>query len=167
MRVRERKLALPRAVAVAALGGWIGLAAMAGEPAEVRACLSAADSPIECVGTTVDDCVALPGGETTAGMVACIAAESAAWDEILNDEYQATMSALRAADAMEELAPPDLTRERALREAQRAWVAFRDAECRAHHALWGGGTLRQVVGANCVMVETAERAIELRQMRGP
>jgi len=27
-----------------------------------------------------------------------------------------------------------------LRKAQRAWLAYRDAQCEAEHALWGGGT---------------------------
>jgi uncharacterized protein YecT (DUF1311 family) len=77
------------------------------------------------------------------------------------------MRQLRAADATGDIAAPDMTREGTLREAQRAWIVFRDAECRAQYALYGTGSLRQVVGANCVMSETAERAIELRQMREP
>ena len=141
--------------------------AVSDEADEIRACLADAAAPTDCIGLTVGDGTARPGGETTAGMVACIGAETDAWDTILNEEYQATMQALRGRDSTGDVAAPDMTRERTLREAQRAWIAFRDAECRAQYALWGTGTLRQVVGANCVMSETAERAIELRQMREP
>ncbi len=139
----------------------------ADEAGEIRACLAGAAQPMECVGLTVGPCTERPGGETTVGMVECINAEHGAWDAILNEEYRATMSALRAEDATGDLAAPDMTREGTLRQAQRAWIVFRDAECRAQYARWGMGSLRQIVGANCVMVETAERAIELRQMREP
>ena len=141
--------------------------AMADERAEVDECLLDAERPADCIGVTVSECVAQPGGDTTVGMVDCIAAETAAWDAILNEEYGATMEDFRQRDATGDIAAPDMTRAGTLRNAQRAWMAFRDAECRAQYAIWGGGTLRQVVGANCVFTETAERAIELRQMRAP
>lgn len=141
--------------------------AVAGEAEEIRACLADAAHPMDCIGLTVGACTQRPGGETTVGMVDCINAETEVWDAILNEEYGTTMSLLREEDETGDLAAPGMTREGALREAQRAWIAFRDAECRAQYARWGGGTLRQVVGANCVMSETAERAIELRQMREP
>jgi uncharacterized protein YecT (DUF1311 family) len=142
-------------------------AGAAGEGEAIRACLTDAARPIDCIGLTIGQCTALPGGDTTVGMVTCITTESDAWDVILNEEYRTTMSDLRRQDASGDIAAPDLTREGTLREAQRAWITFRDAECRAQYALYGTGSLRQIVGANCVMSETAERAIELRKMRKP
>jgi uncharacterized protein YecT (DUF1311 family) len=166
MQVRLRESGLSGVIAGALMGLPLPVLAE-GEAEAIRACLADAARPMDCIGLTVRDCTALPGGETTVGMVACITTETDVWDAILNEEYQTTLARLRAADATGDLAAADLTREGTLREAQRAWIAFRDAECRAQYALWGGGTIRQIVGANCVMAETAERAIELRQMREP
>jgi uncharacterized protein YecT (DUF1311 family) len=138
------------------------------EVEKLRACTISAVDPTTCIGSTVQTCIATsPDGETTAGMSACIGAEIDAWDAILNEEYQATMEASRRLDATGDVASADMTREVTLRAAQRAWIAFRDAHCAAEYARWGMGTMRQIAGANCVMVETAERAITLRQMRRP
>lgn len=170
MQIRLRKSRLSNMMAGGLVGAFLSLpnsAVAAGETESIRTCLADAARPMDCVGLTVRECTERPGGDTTVGMVDCITTETDAWDAILNDEYKATMEQLRDADATGDIAAPDLTRVATLREAQRAWIAFRDAECRAQYALWGGGTLRQVVGANCVMSETAERAIELRQMREP
>ena len=134
----------------------------------LRACRTGVAGGETCIGTTVERCVAgSPEGETTAGIVACVYAETDAWDTILNEEYQATMAAYREMDASGDVASADMTREATLRAAQRAWLAFRDAHCAAEYARWGMGTMRQIAGANCIMVETAERAITLRQMREP
>jgi uncharacterized protein YecT (DUF1311 family) len=137
------------------------------EIGRIRACLDGAARPLGCVGTTVEACVTGPGGDTTIGMAGCIAAETAAWDTLLNEAYRAAIEVGRAADATGDVIAPDLTRVSTLRNAQRAWIAFRDAECRAQYAAWGRGTMRQVAGATCIMEETAERALELRQMRPP
>lgn len=146
--------------------GLLAAPAAGQESANVRACIAGADEPMVCVGAMVEACVAgRPDGETTAGMVECIGAETAAWDQVLNEEYAATMAEFRALDATGDVVADDVTREGKLREAQRAWIAFRDAECTLQYARWGMGTLRQVVGANCLLEETAERAIELRAMR--
>lgn len=164
MQIQPR---LPRLPCLILAVGLSTNPAMADERGEIDACLDGADRPANCIGITVSACVARPGGDTTVGMVDCIGAETAAWDAILNEEYASTMEDFRDRDASGDVAAPDMTRVGTLREAQRAWIAFRDAECRAQYAIWGGGTLRQVVGANCVLTETAERAVELRQMRAP
>lgn len=168
MQIRLREPRLSCMITAVAAGIWLVLLpadAHSDKADEIGACFADSDSPMDCVGLTVRACTERPGGDTTAGMVACIQTETSVWDAILNEEYQATMETLRELDASGDVAAPDLTREGTLKDAQRAWIAFRDAECRAQYALWGTGTLRQIVGANCVMDETAERAIELRQMR--
>ena len=58
----------------------------------------------------------LDGEMTTQGMVECFGAAYEAWDSALNDVY----GQLRASLADDEAS--------ALRDAQRAWIAFRDAE---------------------------------------
>lgn len=125
----------------------------------VRACFegaqSATGSPL-CLGDASNACQARPGGSTTIGIVACISSETTAWDGLLNAEYRATRARMR-----------DLGggRAEALLDAQRAWIAFRDAECTLSYIRWQEGTIRSIVAANCQMVMTARRTIALRDMR--
>jgi uncharacterized protein YecT (DUF1311 family) len=112
-----------------------------------------------CLGGASEACQALPGGSTTIGIAQCIGAETAAWDVVLNREYGATRGALSGAGEA------GIDAGRALLDAQRAWIAYRDAECALTYARWQGGTIRSVAAANCLLVFTAGRAIELRDMR--
>ena len=133
----------------------------------VRACFS--NTPFgalypTCLGEASGQCQEQPGGSTTVGMAECISSETAAWDAILNEEYKATQAALEEQDSAG--GAQILDRTDALREAQRAWIAFRDADCTARYAIWQDGTIRTIVGANCHLTMTASRAIELRDMRG-
>lgn len=98
------------------------------------------------------------------GIAACITAETAVWDDILNAEYGKTQSYMTQLDATE---PPVLgARPDALRKAQRAWIAYRDAECELTYLRWQGGSIRSIAAANCGLIMTARRAFELRDMRG-
>lgn len=133
------------------------------DPDRVYACHQATTegerSP-NCLGQASNDCQLRAGGDTTVGIIACLASETEAWDGILNDEYQNTRAAFRERDASEGLTLAD-----GLRDAQRAWIAFRDAECGLSYAVWGGGSMRGIAHANCLMVMTAERSLALRDMR--
>ena len=105
------------------------------------------------------------GGHTTLGMVSCTVAEARAWDAILNVEYQQTLDDLEAMDTREAVQFPDYAaRADSLRDAQRAWIAFRDAECGLVYAMWGAGSMRNIASANCKLEMTAERALELRNL---
>jgi uncharacterized protein YecT (DUF1311 family) len=132
----------------------------------VTECVAAADAPLECLGAQTQACVGRLRAETTPAIVECIQSETRDWDAMLNREYKATMAAMRAEDATGDLLDPAKTRADALRNAQRAWIAFRDAECGLQAIRWGRDALRAVAAANCLMEETAERALELRGMRG-
>ena len=129
----------------------------------VEACFEAAavgETQPGCIGAASNACQRRPGGDTTIGITECVAAETAAWDEILNREYRATRDAL---DVEGEIG---IDTGQALLDAQRAWIAYRDAECALTYARWQGGTIRSIAAANCHLVFTATRAIELRDMRG-
>lgn len=117
-----------------------------------------------CLGQASGLCQEQSGGSTTIGIADCIQAETAMWDVILNEEYKWTQMANETAD--EQGFSQVLDRSDALRDAQRAWIAFRDADCTARYAMWQDGTIRTIVGANCHLTMTAQRAIELRDMRG-
>jgi uncharacterized protein YecT (DUF1311 family) len=88
-------------------------------------------------------------GTTTVEMVDCMAAETKTWDGRLNAAYRAAMA--RAATAQKP----------ALRDAQRLWIRYRDANCRAYGL--GEGTIRQIAAAACQRDMTAARARELEK----
>jgi uncharacterized protein YecT (DUF1311 family) len=90
-------------------------------------------------------------GTTTLGMKECISAEEKKQDARLNKAYSA---------AMKSLTPK---RQKELKDVQRAWIKYRDAECTFLYDP-DGGTLAGVVSADCFMQKTAQRATELESL---
>lgn len=76
------------------------------------------------IDTALEQCLKTPRGETTAGMTECTHTAYQAYDRQMNTLYQAV---LRTADPA--------SRE-AIRNAQRAWLAYRNAQKAADNAPW-------------------------------
>ena len=93
-------------------------------------------------------CLERPEGESTAGMIDCLVEELAIQDTRLNAEYRKSLAALNP-------------RQRAkLQAAERAWMAFRDAECRSYQDEdWG--TLSRITANTCMLDMTVERLMAL------
>lgn len=124
----------------------------------IRSCFAQAlpgETAPGCLGQAAGACQTAAGNGSTLGITLCIQAETAVWDALLNEQYQMR----RAELAAQNQGLPNL-----LRDAQRAWITYRDAECGLHHGLWAGGTIRTIIAANCHLTETAERALELRDL---
>lgn len=137
-------------------------------PADVATLRACEDRGGEtCSGTVSAACQeTTEGGQTTVGIVDCAFREMRAWDVLLNEELQAMVDMARAADELEAgIFPEHAHFEDALRGAQDAWRAFRDAECGLAYASWGSGSMRHIAGANCILEMTAERTRTLRDMR--
>lgn len=84
----------------------------------------------------------------TQAMVACAAAERAVQDKRLNAAYERALAKLNR------------TQKARLRAAQRAWIAFRDADCAARiDAAWG--TMSRVDGSVCLIERSVERTRQL------
>jgi uncharacterized protein YecT (DUF1311 family) len=99
-------------------------------------------------------CVASYAAQTSdRAMGACIGDEMMRHDVRLNRAYQAALGRL------------EFPRQKAaLRKAQRAWIAFRDADCDSYgDADWGPSS--RVDGMACRLERTAERADELEAYR--
>jgi uncharacterized protein YecT (DUF1311 family) len=79
-------------------------------------------------------------------MLDCSDEELRRQDARLNSTYRRAISSF-----------PSENRE-ALKEAQRAWIKYRDTSCALLQAVEGGGTLASVAAAGCVLEMTAERA---------
>ncbi|SDZ75009.1 lysozyme inhibitor LprI family protein [Rubrimonas cliftonensis] len=139
----------------ALIGGGEG-AARAAEPpgpiegaAALEACMTDEEHGDTCVGLISDPCFEAPGGWTTQGMVECFGAETAAWDALLNAYWpRVTEHESHAAEA--------------LLSAQRAWIAWRDADCLFHRLRHQGGTMGRVASAACVRDHTAQRVLDFR-----
>jgi uncharacterized protein YecT (DUF1311 family) len=66
-------------------------------------------------------------------------------------------------DVLKTTAAPDAAEERkALIAAQRAWVKFREADCKAVYQKWAGGTIRGVMYTGCMQNRAETRIKELR-----
>ncbi|POZ63212.1 lysozyme inhibitor LprI family protein [Chromobacterium alticapitis] len=89
---------------------------------------------------------------STIAMLDCIAAEHAKQDKLLNANYQKLMEQLSA------------TRKPRLLAAQKLWLQYRDANCQAYVDP-DGGSSEAIVGADCALRATAERAAELAKMQ--
>lgn len=112
----------------------------------------AIDARHACIGEYARACMTLSeGGETTSGMIRCYDEERAVWDARLDAAYAALQGGL-----------PDVA-VTALRDAQRAWIVLRDADCAFRASLNAGGSLAGVEAAVCLMLETAERTLVLQR----
>jgi uncharacterized protein YecT (DUF1311 family) len=77
-------------------------------------------------------------------------------DEELNRAYAAALAAARQFDPW-----PEGRAESTLRQAQRAWVAFRDAACDAEAAPWDGGSAQPMILSSCLERLTLLRTDDL------
>ena len=134
------------------------------------ACVARAERSAEfdaCRSLLSDACMAgEPQGQTTTGMAMCLQAELLFWDERLNAEYRATVANLRRIDESDRAYNPEYAvREERLRDAQRAWIVFRDADCAVDHALHGGGSMRSIMAPSCLARRTFDRVKDLIHLR--
>jgi uncharacterized protein YecT (DUF1311 family) len=87
----------------------------------------------------------------TSEMMDCISAETARQDARLNENYKRLMSKVSA------------KRKKTLLEAQRAWIKFREVNCRFYYDP-DGGTAARLAGSDCFLQATADRAKELKNL---
>ena len=103
--------------------------------------------------TNYERCLASASGMSTAGMIECANAELRVQDGRLNNAYQGAI--LRLERPRQKVA---------LQKAQRAWIAFRDADCAAlYDEDWG--SIARVQANACVLEHTRRRADELEGFR--
>jgi uncharacterized protein YecT (DUF1311 family) len=100
----------------------------------------------ECIGLIADPCA----DKDTATAVACQERETRIWDDLLNKAFQDARAHLDSATGG------------ALKDAQRAWIAFRDAKCAVSEKEYERGTMATVMVADCKLTETGRRAIEMQ-----
>ncbi|PIV73116.1 MAG: hypothetical protein COW55_14255 [Rhodobacteraceae bacterium CG17_big_fil_post_rev_8_21_14_2_50_65_11] len=138
------------------------------DPSHTLGCIAAAPDQYAaeaCFGTSADRCMSdTPGGYSTVAMGGCLSLEAEFWDDRLNAVYRT----LRAQDQRQDAEAPDYApaQAEALRDMQRAWIAFRDATCTYEASQWSGGTGQGPAYEGCVMRMTAEQTLYLERQRG-
>lgn len=116
--------------------------------------LTAPHALADCIGAASGPCMETPDGMTTIGMSECLGRETDWWDTLLNAHYQTLRATL------------DTESFDALREAQRAWIAYSERHCQFQYTYWRDGTIRSTFYSSCVLDTTARRAIELEDFLG-
>lgn len=128
---------------------------------------AAGDARRSCIGKASGRCMETPDGSTTVGMVSCMGQELDQWDAMLNASYAALIAQSEKSDReLAELGSAADPSEPVLRDAQRKWLAWRDAECRFAALQFQGGTGGGPAANGCAMRLTAERALALDGMLG-
>jgi uncharacterized protein YecT (DUF1311 family) len=85
---------------------------------------------------------------STLDMLECAGKETDRWDARLNRAYQSRMASLND------------RQRRALKQAEKAWILFREADCAAYQdEEWG--TISRIDASQCFLRRTVERALEL------
>jgi uncharacterized protein YecT (DUF1311 family) len=97
--------------------------------------------------------------QTQTDMTICAGQAFDAADKKLNEVYQ---QAIDVAKQMDGYLEGDLKgAEKTLREAQRAWIPYRQKACEAYGFLARGGTLEPMLIAECMTDITQKRIAEL------
>jgi len=133
-------------------------------PRAVETCLEQGGGN-ECIGLAAQACMEeTEGGYSTPVIGGCLDAERAFWDDLLNTAYGELRVRSQEIDAQEpyEGLPPRPSDIDALRDMQRAWIAYRDASCRYEELQWWGGTGASGAYIGCLMRMTGEQTLTLR-----
>ncbi len=132
------------------------LAVEAAVASRLELCFDRAETAVadnDCGRAAYDHCIALaPDGETTTGLALCGGTVSNVLDRAMNDAWtiiREKFGADRFAD---------------VREAQRAWLAFRSAEARVEARRYPGGSMGAYSGWVRYNHVSADRLAYLRQL---
>lgn len=99
---------------------------------------------------------------TQADLMRCFQSEYEAMDGDLNDAYKLAMADARSMDAVFPDAKPSFADT--LRDAQRAWIPFRDKACQAQSFVFRGGSMEGLEYLQCLMKMTERRTEDLYYM---
>ncbi|MFK5997818.1 MAG: lysozyme inhibitor LprI family protein [Rhodobacterales bacterium] len=101
--------------------------------------------------------------ETQTEISICAYQSYKAADSDLNADYKRAMAYLKQADLdyLPEGAVPGVI---VLRDAQRAWITYRDKNCAVKILAYRGGSIVPLVWANCLEEMTRARSEELRRI---
>lgn len=102
--------------------------------------------------------------QTQIEMNICAGVDYKAADAELNTIYNEAIAQMKELDT--ELTPVLNGAEKTLREAQRAWITYRDKACESHGFLARGGSMESMLTGNCLAVMTRQRINDLKALTG-
>ncbi len=141
-------------------------AATAQDRAVIDKCLADAKKtkalPESCIGAVQKPCLDTPDGQSTLGMRECSNREAAVWDERLNKAYKALLDELGSVDA--ERDGKNVKGADLIRDAERAWLTFRDKQCDVTGLPMEGGSGAGVLIDDCYLEQTAQHALWLESI---
>ena len=120
--------------------------------------LAFAGFAIPAFGEDAPDC---KDPQNQSEMTYCAGEDAAKADKALNAQYKVTRASQAETDAV--LTDDLKGAEKSLVKAQRAWIAFRDAECELEGFQARGGTMEPMLVEGCKARLTIERT---RQLKG-
>lgn len=115
--------------------------------------LAAQDVPVDCAKAVA---------QTDMNQCAYRAYQKA--DRAMNAQWRVTLAAMRRWDrstAKDGLGPPPA---QLLLASQRAWLAYRDAQCRIEGQYARGGTMQPMLESSCMETLTIRRTEELQEL---
>lgn len=115
--------------------------------------LAAQDAPLNC-----------DKQETQSDMNRCADRGYEEADREMNAQWKITLAAMRESDrgtGEDGFGPPSA---QLLLESQRAWLAYRDAQCVVQGQYARGGSMQPMLESNCKEMLTAERTETLRRL---
>ncbi len=99
-------------------------------------------------------CLEADGGYSTPGMIGCANAETERQDVRLNQTYKLALGRLSS------------VKKAHLRSSERKWIERLHGRCVSEAASEEGGSLANVIYANCILDETIKRTIWIEKYRG-
>lgn len=121
-------------------------------------CVLLQDAPVEAQEPEVD----CKKAETQMELTYCAEQDFDAADKVLNRQYQAARKATKRWDADAEADQKGA--DDALVRAQRAWVAYRDAQCESFGYQAHGGSMEPQLIYECQADLTRKRTAELKTL---
>ena len=123
-------------------------------------CVVLADGPAYSDDEPEVDC---NNANTQMEMNICAGRDYDEADAALNVQWKLTRKAMADIDADIEAAD-DRGAEKALLDAQRAWIQYRDGQCSALGYGYYGGSIRPLIEQSCLADLTRKRTEELKEM---
>ncbi|MCG5248507.1 lysozyme inhibitor LprI family protein [Methylorubrum extorquens] len=126
------------------------------DAAAIEACLKGKERSAQrrtCIGRVSGPCQETPDGSSTVGMMACFDREHTVWDTLLNRAYREAMAGFDEAGKAD------------LKGVQQTWLKFRAQACEWPGRVYPGGTIGGPLSAECIMDQTALRALDLMTIR--
>jgi len=116
-----------------------------------------------CAGIVSTPCQRETGGDPAGTSVECLTRETAAWHRVMERQMPELMRRAAEIDAANPAAADGVdSAAAALETAHRAWLTYRDSECRSAYASWGAEAFRTTAHAACMLDLTLRRVVDFQ-----